>query len=260
MSVEEEEKDNKDSSSTATTTTTTNPAPTSTTNTTMTKEKKVLTIRLPDDFHHHCRDGDAMADVLVHAHPRFGRCLMMPNINPPVTTTNLVMEYRDRISSAIRKKNLESGTFRPLMTLYLTDRTTPDEIRKAYSIKNDDDGTPVIVGCKYYPAGATTNSDHGVTDVQNIYPVLRVMEEIGMMLCIHSEVTHGDIFDREKIFLHEIMTPIVTNFPKLKITMEHISTKDAVEYILSAPDNVKATITCHHLAFNRNGTQHTTSL
>ncbi len=193
-----------------------------------------------------------MASVLTHAYPRFGRCLMMPNLKPPVTTTDLALQYRDRIVSALEGNHLDATKFRPLMTLYLTDKTSPDEIRNAAAVKNED-GTPTIVGCKYYPAGATTNSDHGVTNVKNLYPVLKAMEELGMMLCIHSEVTHGDIFERETIFIEEIMKPLVQDFPTLKITMEHISTKQAVEYVLSVPNNVKASITCHHLVFNRNG-------
>lgn len=213
-----------------------------------------VTIRLPDDFHHHCRDGPAMVSALKHAYPRFGRCLMMPNLKPPVTTTELALQYRERILAAVAANGHDAGKFRPLMTLYLTDRTHPDEIRKASAAAlRDDDGTPAIVGCKYYPAGATTNSDLGVTDVKNLYPVLEAMQEVGMMLCIHSEVTHGDIFDREVIFIEEIMKPLVKDFPRLKITMEHISTKEAVEYVLSMPDNVKASITCHHMVFNRNG-------
>jgi dihydroorotase len=145
-------------------------------------------------------------------------------------------------------------TFQPLMTLYLTDKTSPDEIAKAATLMNDDGVTRTIVGCKYYPAGATTNSDLGVSDVKNLYPVLEAMQEYGMMLCIHSEVTHADIFEREPVFIEEIMKPLVAAFPKLKITMEHISTLEAVDYVLSAPDNVKASITPQHLMYNRNRT------
>eukprot|EP00539_Tryblionella_compressa_P001002 CAMPEP_0178743628 /NCGR_PEP_ID=MMETSP0744-20121128/6308_1 /TAXON_ID=913974 /ORGANISM="Nitzschia punctata, Strain CCMP561" /LENGTH=355 /DNA_ID=CAMNT_0020396647 /DNA_START=227 /DNA_END=1294 /DNA_ORIENTATION=+ len=210
-----------------------------------------ITIRCPDDFHHHCRDGPATASVLKHAYPRFRRCLMMPNLKPPVTTTELALEYKNRILDALKQNGQDPSNFQPLMTLYLTDRTTPDEIKKASALKNDD-GTPTVIGCKYYPAGATTNSDFGVTDVKNLYPVLEAMQEVGMMLCIHSEVTHADIFEREPIFIEEIMKPLVQDFPRLKITMEHISTQEAVEYVLSAPSNVKASITCHHLIYNRN--------
>jgi dihydroorotase len=210
-----------------------------------------LTIRCPDDFHHHCRDGPATASVLQHAYARFRRCLMMPNLTPPVTTTKLALEYKNRILEALKQNRQDPSKFQPLMTLYLTDKTTPDEITTARALKNDD-GTPTIVGCKYYPAGATTNSDFGVTNVKNLYPVLEKMQEVGMMLCIHSEVTHADIFEREPIFIDEVMKPLVRDFPTLKITMEHISTKEAVDYVLSAPDHVKASITCHHLIYNRN--------
>ena len=159
------------------------------------------------------------------------------------------MEYKKRIMDALPPD--APSTFQPLMTLYLTDNTTPEEIRKASALKNED-GTPTIVGCKYYPAGATTNSAFGVSDVKNVYPALEEMQKVGMMLCIHSEVTKGDIFEREPVFIEEIMKPLVAKFPTLKITMEHISTKEAVDYVLSAPDNVKASVTCHHLIFNRN--------
>lgn len=211
-----------------------------------------ITIRRPDDFHHHCRDGPAIASVLEHAVPRFTRCLMMPNLKPPVTTVDMAMEYKKRILDSMPQKHIHH-TFQPLMTLYLTDNMSPDEIIKASVLKNED-GTPAIIACKYYPAGATTNSDYGVTDIKNVYPVLNAMQEVGMMLCIHSEVTHADIFEREPVFIEKIMKPLVKDFPNLKITMEHISTKEAVEYVLSAPDNVKATITPHHLMYNRNRT------
>ena len=213
-----------------------------------------ITIRYPDDFHHHCRDGAATASVLKHAYDRFQRCLMMPNLQPPVTTTALALEYKDRIIASLKQNGQDPTKFEPLMTLYLTDKTSPDEIERASTLKNEDGITPTIVGCKYYPAGATTNSDFGVTDVKNLYPVLEKMSQVGMMLCIHSEVTHADIFEREPIFIEEIMKPLVRDFPNLKITMEHISTKEAVDYVLSAPDNVKASITCHHLIYNRNRT------
>jgi len=208
-----------------------------------------LTLRLPDDFHHHCRDGAKTAAVLAFACRRFGRCLMMPNLKPPVTTTKLALDYKKRILDSMPT---DGGTtksfphFRPLMTLYLTDKTSPEEIREASGAG--------IVGCKYYPAGATTNSDFGVSDVKNCYPALHEMQIRNMMLCIHSEVTHGDIFEREPLFIEEIMRPLVNDFPRLKITMEHISTKEAVEFVRNeTPDTVKATITCHHLLYNRNG-------
>eukprot|EP00977_Amphora_coffeiformis_P002308 scaffold429_cov169-Amphora_coffeaeformis.AAC.2 len=202
-----------------------------------------LTIRLPDDFHHHSRDGPKTAAVLVHATKRFGRCLMMPNIKPPVTTTAKALNYRDHIQASM-PKDKEYPHFQPLMTLYLTDKTTAEEIKLASQAG--------IVGCKYYPAGATTNSDYGVTDIKNCHGALKEMAECGMMLAIHSEVTHADIFEREPVFIEEVIKPLVATFPNLKITMEHISTKEAVDYVLSAPDNVKASITVHHLLYNRN--------
>ena len=204
-----------------------------------------LTIRLPDDFHHHCRDGAKTAAVLLHATQRFGRCLMMPNLKPPVTTTAQAMAYKDLIHASM-PQDKEYPNFQPLMTLYLTDKTTAEEIRAASEAG--------VVGCKYYPAGATTNSDFGVTDIKNCYSALQEMAERGMMLAIHSEVTHADIFEREPVFIEEVIKPLVADFPKLKITMEHISTKEAVDYVLSAPSNVKASITCHHLLYNRNRT------
>ena len=203
-----------------------------------------ITIRLPDDFHQHCRDGHKTAAILSHATRRFGRCLMMPNLVPPVTTTDMALQYKQHIQSSL-PPNAPSA-FTPLMTLYLTDHTTPEEINKAV-----DAG---IVACKYYPAGATTNSKAGVTNVANCYSAIQTMSDRGMMLCIHSEVTHADIFEREPVFIEEVMVPLVAKFPHLKITMEHISTKEAVDYILSQPptSHVKATITCHHLLYNRN--------
>lgn len=216
-----------------------------------------ITIRTPDDFHHHCRDGTLTYSILQHATERFARCLMMPNLKPPVTTTELAVQYHSHIQEQLqlieqnKKKDNDSSSsssFEPLMTLYLTDTTTAEEIHKAAAVSSCR-----IVGCKYYPAGATTNSDAGVTDIQKCYPALRALQEHNMMLCIHSEVTHGDIFDREVIFIAEIMKPLVHDFPDLKITMEHISTMEAVNYILNeAPINVKATVTCHHLLYNRN--------
>lgn len=204
-----------------------------------------ITIRLPDDFHHHCRDGLKTTHILGHATKRFGRCLMMPNLKPPVTNAEMAMQYKEHILKSMPDQDGPSS-FEPLMTLYLTDKTTAEDIDEAAKVG--------VVGCKYYPAGATTNSDSGVTDIKNCYPALEALRKHNMMLCIHSEVTHADIFEREPIFIEEIMKPLVSDFPGLKITMEHISTKDAVEYVKSAPDHVKASITCHHLVYNRNGT------
>lgn len=199
-----------------------------------------ITICMPDDFHHHVREGSKTAAVLQHACQRFGRCLIMPNTKPPVTTTEQALEYRQHIMRSLPA----DASLEPLMTLYLTDKTSAEEIRKASAAG--------IVGCKYYPAGATTNSDFGVTDVKNCYPALEEMKKQNMMLCIHSEVTHADIFEREPVFIEEIMKPLVADFPGLKITMEHISTREAVNYVTTAPDHVKASITCHHLLYNRN--------
>lgn len=201
-----------------------------------------ITLRLPDDFHHHVRDGVKTPHVLKFASERFGRCLMMPNTKPPITTTDLCIKYKQHIMKSMP----EGSTMEPVMTLYLTDKTTPEEIQKAHKEFGK------YVACKYYPAGATTNSDSGVSDVKNLYPALEEMQKVGMMLCIHSEVTHGDIFDREPIFLDEIMKPLVAKFPTLKITMEHISTKEAIDYVMASGDNLKASITCHHLLLNRN--------
>jgi dihydroorotase len=210
-------------------------------------EGTTITITLPDDFHHHFRDGSKTKSILAHVTKRFGRCIVMPNLKPPVTTTDLALAYRQHILDSLDKKD-SSTHFQPLMTLYLTDHTSPDEIRKAYQ-------TGHIQACKYYPAGATTNSDFGVTDVRKTYPALKAMEEVGMILCIHSEVSHDtvDIFDREKVFLDTVMSPLLLDFPNLKIVMEHISTKEAVDYVTNSHHSfLKASITPHHLLYNRN--------
>lgn len=182
----------------------------------------------------------------------------MPNLKPPITTTQMALEYRERILLAATSQssdhhqttNTLTTTFQPLMTLYLTDHTTPEEIYKAHATNH-------IYACKYYPAGATTNSDEGVTDITKLYPTLLAMAEVGMVLCIHSEVSSPssiDIFDREHEFIQRVLIPLVADMPSsLKIVMEHISTSDAVDYITNvAPPNVAATITCHHLLYNRN--------
>ncbi|WP_087017259.1 dihydroorotase [Thaumasiovibrio subtropicus] len=201
-----------------------------------------LTITRPDDWHLHLRDGDVLADTVRDTSRYMGRALIMPNLVPPVIDTEKALAYYDRIRAAEPK-----GRFEPLMSLYLTDNTDPEEIRKAKATGN-------IVACKLYPAGATTNSDSGVTNVENVYPVLKVMQEEGILLLIHGEVTHSevDIFDREKAFLDNVMSKIVNDFPDLKIVMEHITTKDAAEFVASCGENVAATITAHHLMFNRN--------
>ncbi|KAL7575973.1 hypothetical protein ACA910_000762 [Epithemia clementina (nom. ined.)] len=211
-----------------------------------------ITIPMPDDFHHHGRDGTKTTAILEHACRRFRRCLFMPNLQPPITTTEQALEYKAHIIKSMPPAATESTTtakrcFEPVMVLYLTDNTTADEISKAHAAG--------IVGVKFYPAGATTNSQHGVTDIRKCYSALQALSDHGMMLCIHSEVTDPsvDIFEREPVFIEQIIKPLTQDFPKLKITMEHISTKQAVNYVLNeAPDTVKASITCHHLLYNRN--------
>jgi dihydroorotase len=201
-----------------------------------------LTITRPDDWHVHLRDGDVLNDTVRDISRYNGRALIMPNTVPPITTTELAQAYRDRILAAQPRAN-----FTPLMSLYLTDNTSPDEIIKAKQ-------SGYIVAAKLYPAGATTNSDSGVTAAKNIYPVLKEMEEQGMLLLIHGEVTAHDvdIFDREKTFLNTVLAPIVHDFPNLKIVVEHITTSDSVQFVKAASDNVAATITAHHLLYNRN--------
>ncbi|WP_279167434.1 dihydroorotase [Pseudoalteromonas distincta] len=201
-----------------------------------------LTITRPDDWHVHLRDGDQLKDTVRDISRYMGRAIVMPNLVPPATCTDTALSYRERIMSANPQ-----GNFEPLMVLYLTDKTTPDEIIKAKA-------TGKIVAAKLYPAGATTNSDSGVTSVKNIYPVLKAMQEVGMLLLVHGEVTDSsiDIFDREKVFLDTILGDVANDFPELKIVLEHITTKDAVEFVVNAPSNVAATITAHHLLYNRN--------
>ncbi|WP_104402721.1 dihydroorotase [Vibrio penaeicida] len=201
-----------------------------------------ITITRPDDWHVHLRDGDVLTDTVRDISRYNGRALIMPNTIPPVTDTEMALAYRDRIMA-----EKPSEHFEPMMALYLTDNTTSDEIRKAKA-------TGKIVAAKLYPAGATTNSDSGVTDAKNIYHVLETMQEVGMLLLIHGEVTTHDvdIFDREKKFLDTVLTPIVNDFPNLKIVLEHITTSDAATFVKNANENVAATITAHHLLFNRN--------
>ncbi|NAX20041.1 dihydroorotase [Vibrio sp. V39_P1S14PM300] len=201
-----------------------------------------LTITRPDDWHVHLRDGDVLTDTVRDISRYNGRALIMPNTVPPVTNTELAIAYRDRIMA-----EQPSPQFQPLMSLYLTDNTSPEEIRKAKA-------SGVVVAAKLYPAGATTNSDSGVTSAKNIYPVLEAMQEVGMLLLVHGEVTTHDvdIFDREKAFLDNVLAPIVNDFPGLKIVLEHITTADATNFVKQANDNVAATITAHHLLYNRN--------
>ncbi|HZW13497.1 MAG TPA: dihydroorotase [Noviherbaspirillum sp.] len=202
-----------------------------------------LTITRPDDWHLHLRDGAALASVLPHSARQFARAIVMPNLKPPVTTTAQAAAYRERILAA-----LPAGmTFEPLMTLYLTDNTPPDEIRRA-----KDSG--FIHAVKLYPAGATTNSDAGVTVLSKCYKTLEVMQELGMPFLVHGEVTDPtvDIFDREAVFIDRVMQPLRRDMPALKVVFEHITTKDAAQYVSDAEGPVAATITAHHLLYNRN--------
>lgn len=205
----------------------------------------VETIRLtrPDDWHCHFRDQKALTTTVPHTARCFGRAIVMPNLKPPVTTVAAALDYRARILAALPSES----PFQPLMTLYLTDTLAVNEIDAAVA-------SPEIVAVKYYPAGATTNSDSGVTAIDRVYPVLERMAEHGMPLLIHGEVTSSDvdIFDREKVFIDSVLAPLVSRYPQLKVVLEHITTRDAVEFVDSAGDNVAATITVHHLLYNRN--------
>lgn len=202
-----------------------------------------LTITRPDDWHLHLRDGVALASVLPHSARQFGRAIVMPNLKPPVTTTEQASAYRNRILTAL-PSNL---AFEPLMTLYLTNNTPPDEIRRA-----KDSG--FIHAVKLYPAGATTNSDAGVTDLSKCYNTLETMQQLGLPLLVHGEVTDPaiDIFDREAVFIDRVMRPLRRDMPELKVVFEHITTKDAVQYVESSEGPVAATVTAHHLLYNRN--------
>ncbi|KWB61101.1 dihydroorotase [Burkholderia ubonensis] len=205
-----------------------------------------LTLARPDDWHLHVRDGEMLAALLPHTARQFGRAIIMPNLKPPVTTTAQAHAYRERILAAVPA----GVTFEPLMTLYLTDNTPPDEIRRARE-------SGFVHGVKLYPAGATTNSDHGVTDLAKCAKTLEAMQEVGMPLLVHGEVTDAsiDLFDREKVFIDRVMTPLRRDFPGLKVVFEHITTKDAADYVRdadAAPGLIGATITAHHLLYNRN--------
>lgn len=201
-----------------------------------------LTITRPDDWHVHLRDGAALALTVPHIAQRFGRAIVMPNLAPPVTGWEAARAYRARILA-----HVPAGTdFEPLMTLYLTDRTDPGEIRRA--------AEQGVVGAKLYPAGATTNSDSGVTAIDNIRAVLEAMESCGLPLLIHGEVTDPevDVFDREGVFIERVLAPLALRHPGLRIVLEHITTRAAVEFVRGASANVAATITAHHLLLNRN--------
>ncbi len=201
-----------------------------------------LTITRPDDWHLHVRDGEALHTVVPHTAAQFGRAIIMPNLRPPVTTAEQALAYKQRILAAV-----PSGMqFEPLMTLYLTDNLPADEIARAR-----DAG---VVACKLYPAGATTNSDAGVTDLRKTYKTLEAMQKAGILLLVHGEVTSSDIdlFDREAAFIDQQLIPLRRDFPELKIVFEHITTKDAADYVASADRFTAATITAHHLLYNRN--------
>lgn len=202
-----------------------------------------ITLTRPDDWHLHLRDGDALKAVLPDTARQFARAIVMPNLRPPVTTTALADAYRTRILAA-----LPAGMrFEPLMTLYLTDNTSAAEIKAAKA-------SGVVHGVKLYPAGATTNSDSGVTSKDKCLPALEAMQAAGMPLLVHGEVTdiHVDVFDREKVFIERVMAPLLKKLPALKVVFEHITTQDAAEFVQAAPSNVAATITAHHLLMNRN--------
>jgi dihydroorotase len=202
-----------------------------------------ITLTRPDDWHLHLRDGEALALVLPHTARQFARAIVMPNLRPPVTTVALAAEYRSRILAA-----LPAGmAFEPLMTLYLTDNTPADEIRRAAE-------SGFVKAVKLYPAGATTNSDAGVTDLAKCDAALAEMEKVGMPLLVHGEVTDPaiDLFDRENIFIETVLQPLLARRPGLRVVFEHITTKDAAEFVAASGANVAATITAHHLLYNRN--------
>jgi dihydroorotase len=202
-----------------------------------------LTITRPDDWHLHLRDGATMRDVLPDTARQFARAIVMPNLRPPVTTTAMAVDYRARILAALP----DGLHFEPLMTLYLTDNTSAEEVAAAKA-------SGIVHGIKLYPAGATTNSDSGVTDLAKCRTALAAMEKHGVPLLVHAEVTDADVdvFDREKVFIERHMIPLTRDFPGLKVVFEHITTRDAAEFVATAPANVGATITAHHLLMNRN--------
>ncbi len=202
-----------------------------------------LVITRPDDWHLHLRDGTLMQSVLQDTARQFARAIVMPNLRPPVTTTAQAQSYRERILAA-----LPAGSgFEPLMTLYLTDNTAAEEIRRAKE-------SGMVHAVKLYPAGATTNSDAGVTDIRRTYPALEEMQRYGMPLLVHGETTDNsvDVFDREAVFIERVMVPLLRDLPQLRVVFEHITTRDAVQFVQSTSDHIAATITAHHLLYNRN--------
>ncbi|TVQ74338.1 MAG: dihydroorotase [Chromatiaceae bacterium] len=202
-----------------------------------------LRIRRPDDWHLHVRDGDVLGDAVPHSARQFARAVIMPNLKPPVVSVEQALQYRERILDALP----QGSNFNPLMTIYLTDSTSPEEIRKAV-----DSG--VILGVKLYPAGATTHSDAGVSDIRHTYPTLQAMQDLGLPLLVHGEATAPsvDIFDREQVFIDNTLIPLVEQFPGLKIVLEHITTAQAVDFVRQAPERVGATVTPQHILMNRN--------
>jgi dihydroorotase len=201
-----------------------------------------ITLTRPDDRHLHVRDGDALHTVVPHTAAQFGRAIIMPNLKPPVTTAQQALAYKQRIQAAVPA----GMTFEPLMTLYLTDNLLPDEIKCAREAG--------VVACKLYPAGATTNSDAGVTDLRKTYKTLEAMQREGLLLLVHGEVTSPeiDLFDREAVFIEQQLKPLRRDFPELKIVFEHITTKEAAQYVSESDRFTGATITAHHLLYNRN--------
>ncbi len=201
-----------------------------------------LTLTRPDDWHLHVRDGIPLNTVVPHTAAQFGRAIIMPNLRPPVTTAEQALAYKQRIQAAVPV----GVSFEPLMTLYLTDNTPPEEVVRAKAAG--------VVAFKLYPAGATTNSDAGVTDIRKTYATLEAMQREGILLLVHGEVTDPaiDIFDREAVFIEQVMQPLRRDFPELKVVFEHITTKDAAEYVTQADQYTGATITAHHLLYNRN--------
>jgi dihydroorotase len=202
-----------------------------------------LTILKPDDWHLHVRDHEALASVVPDTARCFARAIIMPNLKPPVTTTEQALSYRQRVLAAVPA----GSEFEPLMTLYLTDNTAASEISKAIA-------SGMIHAVKYYPAGATTNSDDGVTDIARTYAIMERLAETGMPLLVHGEVTDSsvDIFDREKVFIDRVLLPLVTRYPQLRVVFEHVTTEDAVQFVEHSSENIAATITPHHLLYNRN--------
>lgn len=200
-----------------------------------------LIINRPDDWHVHLRDGELLTHTVPASAYHFSRALIMPNLQTPLTSLTALIDYRKRILAAIP----QNSGFMPYMTFYLNDELAGEELQNAAHY-------PFILGAKLYPAGATTNSAAGVTSLQAIYPILELLQDLNLALQIHGEVTYGDIFERESLFIDECLTPIVSNFPRLRIVLEHISTKAAVDFVTQAPANVAATITPHHLLYNRN--------